>query len=135
MKRTTLDDITLVNLRTISDDRGSLVPIESGVDCLIEFKRLFYVYGSTKEVRGRHAHKRTKQFFICIHGKCIVKCDDGTNKKEFVLDEKNKGLLLPEMIWAEQFYMTDDTVLLVLCDKPYNEKEYIREYDQFKSKK
>lgn len=127
----TVDDVSLVNLRAISDARGTLVPLDPSIDKLFPINRLFYVYGLTTEIRGKHAHRKTNQFFICMNGECIIRCDDGRNKKEFLLKEKNVGLFMPTMIWSEQEYLSKDTVLLVLCDDAYDENEYIRDYNSF----
>lgn len=127
----TMDDVFLVNLRTISDTRGTLVPVDPNVDDIFRINRMFYVYGLTAEIRGKHAHRKTNQFFICMNGECIIRCDDGHEKKEFLLKERNVGLYMPTMIWSEQEYLSKDTVLLVLCDDNYDESEYIRDYNTF----
>ena len=117
----TANDVAVIQLRTISDDRGTLVPIDPSIDDLFKVNRLFYVYGLTAEVRGKHAHRRTNQFFICMNGECIIRCDDGRSKRDFVLNNRNVGLYMPTMIWSEQEYRSKDTVLLVLCDDAYDE--------------
>ena len=43
----------------------------------------------------------------------------------------SRALLVPPGIWAEQVYEGDDTVLMVLCDLPYDEADYIRDYTEF----
>ena len=35
------------------------------------------------------------------------------------------------MIWATQKYKSNNTILLVLCDQEYSEKDYIRDYEEF----
>lgn len=127
----TVNDVSFFKLRTISDARGTLVPLDPSIDDVFKINRLFYVYGLTAEVRGKHAHRKTNQFFICMNGECIVRCDDGHERKEFILNERNVGLYVPTMIWSEQEYSSKDTVLLVLCDDAYDESEYIRDYNEF----
>ena len=52
-----------------------------------EVKRYFLVYGvASKDIRGEHAHRTLHQFLICVHGRCHVVADDGTNRQEFVLE-------------------------------------------------
>ncbi len=130
-QKNTVNDVILTPLRTISDDRGTLVPLEPSIDGIFDIQRLFYVYGLTAEVRGKHAHREVNQFFICMNGECIIRCDDGNEKREFKLNKRNTGLFMPTMIWSEQEYLSEDTVLLVLCDKSYDEAEYIRDYNVF----
>ena len=35
------------------------------------------------------------------------------------------------MIWDEQIYETDNTVLLVLSDTEYDKSDYIEDWDQY----
>jgi len=39
--------------------------------------------------------------------------------------------LIPPTIWAEQTYLQENTIVLVLCDQFYDEADYIRDYDAF----
>jgi len=90
------------------------------------------IYGVPKgEVRGHHAHISTKQFFICTNGQCTIECYDGKDKAEFVLNSPNQGLFLPEMIWSHQTYDVQETTLLTLCDKSYDENDYIRNFEKY----
>ena len=134
MKQTssnTVNDVSLVKLRAISDARGTLIPLDPKIDSVFPINRLFYVYGQTAEVRGKHAHRKVNQFFICMNGECTIKCDDGREQKQFILNTRDVGLYMPTMIWSEQVYSTADTILLVLCDDSYDESEYIRDYNTF----
>jgi len=133
---TSLDDILIITLRSFEDNKGSLVPIESELDCLIDIKRIFYVYNvPVNETRGKHSHKKTVQVLICIKGSCEVRCDDGKNNRSFVLSDPSKALYIPEGIWAEETYLTDDTLLMVLCNTKYQKEDYIFDYDEFKESK
>ena len=40
-----IDDVKFLDIKTIVDDNGNLVPIESGQDIPFEIERVFYVYG------------------------------------------------------------------------------------------
>ena len=39
--------------------------------------------------------------------------------------------MLPPMIWAEQVYKLDKSILTVLCDRIYEEEDYIRNYNKY----
>ena len=133
MNKVTLNDVKLLNLKTITASDGSLVPIESDIDVPFEIKRIFYVYGvDNQDDRGKHSHHQTKQVLICLNGSVEVLCDDGNNRKIYVLGEPNKGLYIPELIWEEQRYLSKDSVLLVLSNTNYDIGDYIEEYDEFK---
>ena len=132
-KLNTLIDIRIIDLQTISDDGGKLVIMESGEWLSMPIKRVFTVLDHKNTIRGRHAHKECAQILICQNGICQVFCDDGKQKKTFVIDNPSKGLYIPASIWSEQVYKTDNTLLLVLCDQLYDEDDYIRDYTEFES--
>ena len=136
MNKVTLNDVKLLNLKTITASDGSLVPIESDIDVPFEIKRIFYVYGvDNQDDRGKHSHHQTKQVLICLNGSVEVLCDDGTNRNVYILDKPNKGLYVPELIWDEQRYLSKDSVLLVLSNTNYDTDDYIEDYEIFKKLK
>jgi dTDP-4-dehydrorhamnose 3,5-epimerase-like enzyme len=123
--------LELIELKADFALNGNLTVIQSFSDVPFPFFRIFYVNGMLGSVRGQHAHKECSQFLTCPVGSVSISCDDGKEKKIFILDRPNCGLLIPPGIWAEQTYMKDKSLLLVLCDKEYNESEYIRNYNDF----
>ena len=131
MSNTILADVLFYNMRTVIENDGSLVPIESNYDIPFPIKRIFYVYGA-KNIRGKHAHHTTKQLLICVHGKIEVSCNDGVNNKKYLLETPQQGLFIPEMIWDEQIYKDENSVLLVLANTVYNHLDYIEDYEEFK---
>jgi len=94
-------------------------------------KRVFTVWAKRGAVRGMHAHKKCAQLLVCIHGKISIECDDGKSKRRYVLSHEGQGLLIPPRIWAKQRYLDSKAVMLVLCNRPYEERDYIRKYDNF----
>jgi dTDP-4-dehydrorhamnose 3,5-epimerase-like enzyme len=133
---TTISDVKFFRFRKFEEEDGNLIPIESGFDVPFKVERLFYVFGvNNQNERGKHSHYTTKQVLICLGGEIEVLVDDGTNKKTYILDNKEYGLYIPEMIWDEQIYKTNDSVLLVLCNTNYDIKDYIEDYDEFKNMK
>ena len=132
MKKNTLDNVKFFNLKTIVEPDGNLVPVESNIDIPFSIKRVFYVYGvRDQNNRGEHAHHKTEQILVCLSGKLEVLCDDGVNKKKYLLESPQQALYIPAMIWDDQNYLTDDTVMLVLCNNHYNINDYIDNYDDF----
>jgi hypothetical protein len=112
--------VTLHRLPHVPDMRGNLSFGEIGNQIPFEVKRYFLVYNvASKEIRGEHAHRSLRQFLICVHGRCHVVADDGTNRQEFVLDSPTMGLYcLP---WSGiQYKYTEDAVMLVLASDKYD---------------
>lgn len=136
IKKTQVGDVLFTNMRTIIESDGNLIPIESNYDTPFPIKRVFYVYGVRDEdIRGCHAHHTTKQLLICLNGKVEVICKDGISKKSFLLESPQQGLLIPELIWDEQIYRSEDSVLLVLSSTKYTPSDYIHDFNEFKSLK
>jgi len=132
----TLNDVKTFRFRKFIEDDGNLIPIEGGSDVPFDIKRIFYVYGvHDQDNRGKHAHYKTQQILICLQGELEVIVDDGYMKKTITLNKKNQAVLIPEMIWDEQTYLTKDTILLVLCNTHYDVDDYINDYDDFKKLK
>lgn len=114
------------------DERGQLVALEEYKDIPFEIKRVYYMYDTGEGVRrGFHAHKSLEQILICIHGTCKILLDNGFEKKIVSLEKPYEGLYIANNIWREMFDFSKDAVLLVLASDYYNEKDYIRNYDDF----
>lgn len=59
----------LVDLKTLGDDRGSLIAIEQGYNTPFEIKRVYYIFDTKEGVeRGFHAHINLKQIAIAVKG-------------------------------------------------------------------
>ena len=68
---------------------------------------------------------------VCVCGAVEVRCDDGANSRVERLDRPNAGLFVPPTIWSEQIYVVPGSVLMVLCDQPYEAEDYIRDRAAF----
>ncbi len=114
------------------DERGQLVALEERKDIPFEIKRIYYVYDTAwGVVRGHHAHKSLQQILICIHGSCKIRLDNGMEKKVVPLERPYEGLYVSNAMWREMYDFSPDAVLLVLASELYDEKDYIRDYDEF----
>jgi hypothetical protein len=127
----TLVDVRPVELERHVRDDGELVVVEQGTSISFPVLRMFIVRASEGAVRGRHAHKLCSQLLVCVHGTIEVECDDGVDRRTFLLDMPNKGLLVPPSIWASETYVVASSVLTVLCDRHYEADDYLRSYEQF----
>lgn len=123
----------LKELQAYEDKRGNLIAFEKGSNCPFDVRRCFYIY-DTKDgsvVRGAHANRRSEFMLIVIHGSCKVRIDTGKEKDEVLLDSPKTALYLNKMVWKEMFDFSDGAVLMVLSNEPYDEGEYIRDYDEY----
>ena len=128
---TTINDITLFEFKSYEENDGLLIPIEAMNDIPISIRRVFFVLNAAGAWRGNHAHINSRQVLSCPTGKLTVCCDDGINKKKFILDKPNLALYIPEMIWDSTFYEDQSTMLLVCSNTLYDPKDYINDYDLF----
>jgi wxcM family protein len=123
----------LLNFPQLGDERGHLVVVEGNKDIPFEIKRIFYIYGSDKDViRGQHANRLSEFVLINISGRCNVFVDDGENQETVILDKPYQGIYLNKMVWKNMLNFSKDAILLVLSNEYYNSEEYIRDYEEFK---
>lgn len=126
-----IEKIKLLKLPHFLEDNGDLIVMENLINIPFKIIRVFVVRAPKNAIRGQHAHLKCTQFLNCPSGIIQVHCDDGINKKTFTLDHPNTGLLIPPGIWAQQDYMSDNSILTVLCDRVYEASDYLREYNLF----
>ena len=123
--------VSLIDLPDLGDERGGLIAIESNQGIPFEIKRLYYIFNTTNQARGFHAHINLKQVAICLKGSCRFILDDGSKKEHVVLNTATKGLLIEGLVWREMHDFSEDCVLLVLASEHYDEADYIRDYESF----
>jgi len=121
-----------VKLQSVSDKRGNLVIGEFPKGLPFEVKRFFYMYSVDSDaVRGEHANRRSKMFFVAISGSCKVRIAYRSCSKEFSLTTRCEGLFADAMTWKEMYDFSDDCVLMVLSDSVYDSSEYIRDFAEY----
>jgi len=123
--------VKLIELPYHKENNGDLVVVEGEI-IPFSIKRVFNVRQQKGDIRGRHAHRHCSQLLICTNGAVEVKCDDSRTTEIYVLDKPNFGLFIQPGIWADQKYIENNTILTVLCDRPFEEADYVRNYEDFK---
>jgi len=126
-----VSSLKIVRLPHFFEDNGDLVVLEGSVNIPFDIARVFVVRAPEGAIRGQHAHRKCSQFLTCPSGTIEVVCDDGRQSAEFVLNYPNVGLLVPAGIWSQQTYRGPQAALTVLCDRRYEEADYIRDYGSF----
>lgn len=123
--------IKLIDLPSLGDQRGGLVAIESNQSIPFEIKRLYYIFNTTNQSRGFHAHIDLKQVAVCVKGSCRFILDNGHVREEVILSSPTQGLYIEALTWREMHDFSEDCVLLVLASEHYDESDYIRDYQEF----
>ena len=110
---------------SVVEDQPGLVPFA--------IKRVFWTYFTPESiVRGRHAHHRTEQVLIAAAGRIIVTTElPGGRIEVFRLEDPHVGVYVPPYAWHTMQY-SHTSMQLALASAPYDESDYIRDYDQFR---
>lgn len=132
-KNTSINDVEEVSARVIGENNDYLESF-GDLRSQIKFKNIFVVSSSANTERGQHAHIRATQYLFCLNGLIEVEMFDGTNSLKKVLRPKDYGLRIPRGIWAVQKFKSD-SILIVISSEEYDEKEYVRDFTLFKTKK
>lgn len=81
--------------------------------------------------RDFHACKDLEQIIIAMDGACRFGLDDGKNREEVLLNRPDVGLYIGKNMWREMHDFSYGCKLVVLASESYDEKEYIRKYEDF----
>lgn len=128
-----LDKIQEFEFQKIYDHRGSLSFIEEGCDVPFSIKRVFYIYDIPGgALRGGHAHKENREVIMAVSGSFDLHLSDGTHEKVFHMNRAQKGVLIPTGVWVSMHNFTTGTIVVVLCSHPYDEADYVRDFDEYK---
>jgi len=124
----------LLTFPKIADPRGNLTFIEGQRHVPFDIKRVYYLYdvpGGAE--RGGHAHRNLHQVLVAMSGSFDVVLDDGNMEIRYHLNRSYYGLYLCPMIWRTMDNFSSGSVCMVLASEPYEEADYYRDYDIFRS--
>src|SRR5574344_1489498 len=125
-------DYKLFDMHIFGDERGKLVSLEGNKNIPFDIKRVYYIFDTLPDqVRGKHAHKDLEQIIVAMDGSCEFVLDDGKERKSIWLNRPDIGLYIGNNVWREMQNFSYGCKLMVLASKHYDEKEYIRNYDDF----
>ncbi|SEO24077.1 WxcM-like, C-terminal [Mucilaginibacter gossypiicola] len=126
----------IIQLPKFLDDRGNLSFIEENNHIPFKIERTYWIYDVPGgERRGGHAYLNLQEFIVAISGSFDVILHDGEKEMRFSLNRSYYGLYVPKMMWREIENFSTNSLALILADDKYDEKEYIRDFDQFISSK
>ncbi len=130
------DAYRLIDFPASDTGNGTLAMFQKGGPKGIipfDIKKVLVVSGmKSGDVRGNHAHRLTQEVVVAIRGGCDFTIDDGVTKHAVTLEGMKKGLFLPARVWRTFTNFQKDTILLLIADQEYDEKEYVRSYEEFK---
>ena len=136
MRKNTVYDCSIIELDKHHHEKGNITVVENGESVPFGVKRVYYLYDVPGgESRGGHAHKALYQLIVAASGSFTVTLDDGKVKRTFLLNRPYQGLMVVPGIWRTLDDFSSGAVCLVLASECYTEDDYIRDYDEFLTRK
>ena len=121
-----------LNFPKIIDERGNLSFIEEKNHIPFPIERVYWIYDVPGgQMRGGHAYKELEEVIIALSGSFDVILDDGKQKQTFSLNRSYYGLYVPKLVWRHLENFSTNALCLILASTPYQEQDYIREYQNF----
>ena len=131
-----MESVQIINLPKFLDARGNLSFAEQFKHVPFKIERVYWIYDVPGgEARGGHAYKENQEFIIALSGSFVVVLDNGIEKKTYSLNRSYYGLYVPKGMWREMNNFSTNSLALVLSSTSYNENDYIRDYEQFRTYK
>ncbi|AEW02978.1 hypothetical protein A4D02_03015 [Niastella koreensis] len=131
-RENTVFDCNVIHLPRIHNRAGNITPVTNFTNIPFAVKRVYYLYDIPGgESRGAHGHKSLEQLIIAASGSFDITIDDGRNKKTVQLNRPNMGLHLKPGLWRDISNFSSGAICLVLASEHYNEKDYVRDYEEF----
>lgn len=119
-------------LKTFTDNRGSLTIAEEGIDVPFRIERVYWIHGVPQgQERGKHSNKVSWEYVVAVNGSVEITLENKDGRQTYLLDSKDKGLIIPPDTWDEIRNFSSDAVLLVLASHKYDESAYIHSYEEF----
>ncbi len=120
--------------RMENPEGGNLSFMEGNRHIPFDIKRVYFINQLENAVntRGKHAHRETEQVIFCVQGDFMLDLDDGETTQTIRMVKDNVGVLLGAKLWHSMRAFSRDCVMLVIASAPYEEADYIRDYDEFR---
>lgn len=131
-----LSDVKIIQLPKYLDARGNLSVVEELKEIPFKIERTYWIYDVPGgESRGGHAYRENCEFIIALSGSFDVILDDGNERQRYHLNRSYYGLYVPAGLWREMDNFSTNSLALILSSTRYDEQDYIRDYEHFKTLK
>jgi hypothetical protein len=123
----------LIELQKIGDEEIGYISVAQAFSNIpFQIKRVYWIYQTPDVVeRGNHAHKNAVQVLVCLKGKIKITLENKQRQVvEFMLDNPNQGLYIPNYYWRKLNFF-EEGICLSLSSSDYSEEDYIRDYQEF----
>ena len=114
------------------NDTGSLLPISLNKQIPFRVKRIFIIYGKNGSKRADHAHHKCSQYLFPLYGSVNVTYQNKKGNFFKRLSFTNReGLLIKPKTWCKIKFNSNNSKLIVFCDREYEYYDYIEYHNEF----
>ena len=125
--------IRKIKIKSFKSTSGKLIPISFNKKFPFSIKRIFFLYGKEKKIRGDHAHKKCSQLFMAVSGKMILNIKSPYSKRTFSIGKSSKyAILVPPKYWCSVKFVKKESILMVMNDRYYEFSDYLETFTEYK---
>jgi len=125
-------ETNVITLPKYEDPRGNLSFIEENNHIPFKIERTYWIYDVPGgQVRGGHAFKVQREFFIALSGSFDVVVDNGCHKQVYSLNRSYYGLYIPCGLWRQMENFSTNAQAVVLSSTKFTVSDYMRDYEVF----
>ena len=129
--RYTVNDCTLINVPTFTDERGAISVMDKELPFPV--RRIFWLHHIKEgKDRGAHALLDSSEIIVAVHGSFVIDLDDTENKVSILLDSPEIGLIIRPGVWFRTHSYNNDGVSLIIAEEEYSRDKYTYDYKEFK---
>ena len=124
----------IIEIPRVNDPRGNLSFIQQPDACPFKIERVYWIYDVSGDYqRFGRALRSTTEMIVALSGAFDVALEYPDGRVRTVhLNRAYRAVLLPPMTWRVLDNFSTNSVALVLASTKFDEKDYIRDYEQYK---
>lgn len=131
-----MDEVKLIKLPKIIDERGNLSFLENSNQIPFDIKRTYWIYDvKEEEARGGHAFKESHEFIIALSGSFDLILNDGKREVKYSLSRSYYGIYVPNFLWRKLENFSTNSLALIVSSIKYDKNDYIKSFEEFKKMK
>ncbi len=125
----------VILLPKITDPRGNLTFLQYPEQVPFKIERVFWTYDvPSGEIRGGHAYKSQKEIIVALSGSFdLVITNPDFSEVRINLNSPSIAIYLPPKTWRHMENFSTNSFALHLSNSEYNESDYLRDFNDFKS--
>lgn len=127
-------DIQILDFPKVLDERGNLSFVQNSDQIPFDIARIYLIYDVPGgAIRGGHAYRKNKEVIIAISGSFDIMVNDGQNEVKYSLNRSYYGLYVPNGLWRQLENFSTNSLCLIIASQSYEESDYVRDFNEFKS--